>query len=492
MIDKYIEELTKICAITEPLKVSGDEIALEKLKSKIKAELPKPFESFYKKYDGEANISGFVAGFELLPINRVISEFDFLKKSGIEFEAIGTEAISDKPTSKNKWIPFAFDGSDCFFAVDLSPSKKGIVGQIIGLDMEKDYAFLFEDSFDAFFEKLAKLVVQGALAVEVAEEVIVSEVSGHFFNHVTDYAIIDENIQNIDIVLEDDFWIKKFEKQLKNKDGKNVISSQTLGKLTGAFRIMNDPQKLSCKPFEFMDNIKELIIHHCELHDFECITKMKNLTTLFLIDCTTPESNVSVLADAPKLKRLSLGAIKEQIDMKKLSKSKSLKDLSVRALDGVNLEDLSEFGELTSLTVEGGDSEEYGFLSKLEKLKILKIKNVQLDNLGFLYNLTKLEEFEMHVPAKNEDGLMAIGGMTKIKIFIYPVKNLMIYKDVPGIVEAGIAYNNDGEFEVFKESKLNSFMLIGNGEKDMMKKAESIKNDIEKYGLKITSYGSVG
>lgn len=45
----------------------------------------------------------------------------------------------------------------------------------------------------------------------------------------------------------------------------------------------------------------------------------------------------------------------------------------------------------------------------------------------------------------------------------------MMYKDVPSIIEAGIAYMNDGRFEVFKESKLNSFILIGNGEKDMMK-----------------------
>ena len=45
----------------------------------------------------------------------------------------------------------------------------------------------------------------------------------------------------------------------------------------------------------------------------------------------------------------------------------------------------------------------------------------------------------------------------------------MMYKDVPSIIEAAIAYMNDGRFEVFKESKLNSFILIGNGEKDMMK-----------------------
>ena len=68
----------------------------------------------------------------------------------------------------------------------------------------------------------------------------------------------------------------------------------------------------------------------------------------------------------------------------------------------------------------------------------------------------------------------------------------MMYKDVPSIIEAGIAYMNDGRFEVFKESKLNSFILIGNGEKDMMKKAEAIKKELEKYGLKITSYGIVG
>jgi len=39
--------------------------------------------------------------------------------------------------------------------------------------------------------------------------------------------------------LEDEFWIKKFEKQLKNKDGKSVVSNRAIGKTTGSFRIMS-------------------------------------------------------------------------------------------------------------------------------------------------------------------------------------------------------------------------------------------------------------
>ena len=493
MVEKYIETLREIASVTEPLKSSKDESALDKLKSKVKADLPDSVESFYKKYDGEADVEGFAAGFELLPISRVIAEFDFLKKSGIEFDAIGTDAISENPVSKNKWIPFAFDGSDCFLVIDLSPSKKGVVGQIIGLDMESDNAYVFANSLDDFFEKLTKLVVDGKLTVEAGDnKAAISEISGHFFNRVTEYAIMDESIQNVDVILEDEFWIKKFEKQLKNKDGKSVVSSRAIGKTTGSFRITNNPQRLSCKPFEYMDNVKELIIHHCELFDFESISKMKNLTTLYLIDCTTDSCNVAALAEAPKLKKLSLGVIKEHIDMKKLAKSKSLKELSIRELDGVSFCDLCEFSGLTSLTIEGGNPEEYEFLSKLGKLKTLKIRGVQLDNLDFLHHMPKLEEFEMHIEAQNEDGLMAIRSLTKLKSFIYPVKDLVLYKGVPTLEEAGIAHVNNGQFEAFKDTKLNSFLVLGDGDEDLMEEAGKIAEELTSYGLRIMSYGSVG
>ncbi len=493
MVEKYLEAVNKKCEVSEPLRINENEADFEKLEKKVKAEFPESFARFYKKYDGEANLEGFAAGFELLPLNRVIEEFDFLKKSGIEFDAVGTQAISDKPVPKNKWIPFAFDGSDCFLAIDLSPAKGGVVGQIIGLDMEEDTAYLFANSFDSFFEKIAKLVADGKLIVEAMEDkAIVSEFTGHFFNQVKEYAVIDENIQNVDIVLEDDFWLKMFEKQLKVKDGKSTVSSRSISKLTGSsFRIMNNPQKLSCKPFEYMDNVRELIIHNCELRDFESIAKIKNLTTLYLIGCTIPGCNVAVLADAPKLKRLSLGGIKEFIDLKKLAQSSSIKELSIRDLENINFHELGEFKGLTALSIEGDYPDVCEVLSKLCRLKTLQIKCSQLENLEFLYKLNKLEEFELLQPAQNEDGLSAISSMAKLKEFKYPVKDLMLYKDVPSIVKAGFCYTNNGKYEVFKGSKLNSIVVFGDANVTMDLVDDKIVPELEAYGLNITSFSMV-
>ncbi|MCR5607474.1 MAG: SMI1/KNR4 family protein [Lachnospiraceae bacterium] len=493
MVEKYIEEIIKKCVVSEPLRVNENEESVEKLEKKIKAELPESFAKFYKKYDGEANIEGFVAGFELLPLDRVIHEYDFLKESGIEFDAVGTEAISDKPISKNKWVPFAFDGSECFLAIDLSPARRGVVGQIIGLDMEEDITYLFANSFDMFFEKLAKLVAEGKLIVEAMEDkAVVSEVTGHFFNQVSEYAIIDGNIQNVDIVLEDDFWLKEFEKQLKVKDGKSTVSSKAISKQTGSnFRIMNNPQKLSCKPFEYMDSVRELIIHNCELRDFEFITKMKNLTKLYLVGCTTPDCNVSVLADAPKLKHLSLGVMKEYIDLKKLAQSSSIRDLSVRDLENINFHELGEFKGLTTLSIDGDYPDICEVLSKLCKLKTLEINCSSLENLDFLYKLTKLEEFKLFKPAKNEDGLKAISSMAKLKEFKYPVKDLMLYKDVPSIVNAGLYYINNGKYEAFMESKLSSIVVFGDNNVTMDLIDEKIVPELESYGLNIRSIGMI-
>ena len=91
-------------------------------------------------------------------------------------------------------------------------------------------------------------------------------------------------------------------------------------------------------------------------------------------------------------------------------------------------------------------------------------------------------------PAVNEAGISEVRTLVKLKEFIYPVKDLSIYKGHPALEKIGIAAGVTQGFEAFEGSKVNGFTIFGNVTDEERKET---KRQMERY-VKIYSYGSQG
>lgn len=89
-------------------------------------------------------------------------------------------------------------------------------------------------------------------------------------------------------------------------------------------------------------------------------------------------------------------------------------------------------------------------------------------------------------PAGNEDGLAALRGLANLKEFIYPVKELSVYKGHPALENIGMAVGVRHGFEAFEGSGVNSFTILGRVSDEELK---LVREQTEKY-VKIYSYGS--
>lgn len=462
---------------------------LEKLTGCI---LPDSFKELYEKYNGEKESLGFIAGFEFLSIEKVIDEYSFFKTCESEFSAVGTESIVEAPLSKCNLIPFAHDGSRCFIALDMSPSDKGTIGQIIGIDFDYDRTYLFADNLEGFFKRLSLWIEQGNLVIKKNEKgCVISEKTGHLFNNVKIYAIMPHSEEHAYIEITDDFWRERYSEHIiKNEKGIDCLLTTVFESETGEFRIVrqNRITEISCKPFLYLENVIEVVLHDAVLRDFDCLCQMKNLKKLFLVNCKIQDSDISKLSSLPKLKELHLMNTGTSASIGKLSEMKSLKILSLGRLENFDESVLGNFTNITDLDISDLDYKDCSFLSKLTKLENLILQKKEIDNLDFLNSLGKLKFFQLLIPAKNESGLAALKNMDKLQEFRYPVKDLTVYQGLKNIKCIGLSEENNGRYDVFEGSSVNSFFLISSSMDNIKTKSKEVHDKLSNY-VKAPGYG---
>lgn len=244
-------------------------------------------------------------------------------------------------------------------------------------------------------------------------------------------------------------------------------------------------EDIDCKPFAYMENLKELILHQCHLKNAGAMAKAPQLKKLFLVECRLEGESLSVFSKAPNLKELSLNIMSAK-GLMQLSELKTLKRLHLRSVTDFELKDLTAFQGIEELNIEDMELHDGAFLGELKNLKRLDLGRHTLENLDFLRSLTKLMTFHLAKAAEDEDGLSAVGTLVKLKEFIYPVKNLSIYKNHPALNKIGMAPGVFLGFEAFEGSKVNGFTILGNVTDE---EREEIKRQMERY-VKIYSYGS--
>ncbi|MDE7224209.1 MAG: SMI1/KNR4 family protein, partial [Acetatifactor sp.] len=437
----------------------------------------------YRFFDGEGQEeTGFMAGFRFLSLKGVIYEYDFFKGLDEELTAMGTKAVKDAPLSELCYIPFAFDSSRAFLVVDLSPADGGKYGQIVAVDYDTDRTYLLADDMDEFFGRMTAWLDEGILIVskENREEAFLMEASGHLFNSLEELSI-QEKSSETEIALPEGFWQERYKDK---KVAKNVLDKVKTMLLTD--------KTVDCVLFGQMDNLKELIFHDCRLEHIEGIAKAQQLKKLIFARCTFDGEDLSALSQAPALKELSLNVM-DASGLTALTGVKTLRSLSIREVTGIRPEEVEGFGKLQELSIENMGLHDGGFLGELKNLKKLDLHWHVMDNLDFLPVLTKLTEFHLAAPAASEEGLSAIKELTKLKEFIYPVRDLKVYAGHPNLEQVGMAAGGVQGFEAFAGSKVNSFMVCGSlmtgGSED--EEMERIAANMKQY-VKIYSYGRQG
>lgn len=186
-LEKYLSEIKKMLPDIEDRLNSGtSEQQLRNLYLKMGCEIPEELRSLYLRFNGEdlAKAPCFFAGLQFLPVQKVRLELDFFQSAEAELTAMGTKAIREKPMCKLNWIPFAFDSSRAWLAMDLSPAEGGTVGQIITVDYDGNCCYLLADSLDDLLGKMTLWLQKGILTVntEDAEEPFIGERTGHLFH----------------------------------------------------------------------------------------------------------------------------------------------------------------------------------------------------------------------------------------------------------------------------------------------------------------------
>ncbi len=476
-LENYLKELQSIFPdIRKRLNAGAKEEEILQLETAAGCALPADFVELYRTFDGTdlSRETGFFAGLEFLPVKSVLLELDFFRRAEDELTAMGTRAIQEAPMCELCWIPFAFDGSRAFLVLDLSPAKSGKSGQIITVDYDFDQTYLLADGMDDFFGIMTGWLREGVLTVDAAdeEEAFLMEASGHLFNSLEKLTEPAGEGSSVEISLPAGFWQKHYMCQAV---AKSVLAKEKIMRLSN--------ETVDCTLFGQMENLKELILHDCELVNFGSIAKAGQLKKLIMARCTFSGEGLMALAAAPALKELGLNVM-DAFGLQKLSVIKTLKSLQVREVTGIKPEELAAFTGLWELRIERMGLHDGCFLTALKHLKKLDLCWHVLDDLDFLKALPKLTEFHLGAAARNEEGLFAVPKLVKLKNFIYPVVDVGIYKNHPCLENVGMAAGVRQDFEVFAGSRVREFTVCGDITEEQM---QDLYQKMKQY-VRIYSY----
>lgn len=483
-LDNYLTELKKQLPDVEE-RLNPGVVAEKGVAGVLPCTLPSAFVELYQRINGErpAPFTGFIAGFAFMPLDRVLSEMQLFQTLEYEMTVVGTTVIREDAVKDLTWIPFAFDGSRAYLAIDMTPSEAGKVGQIISVDFERDRCYLLADNLDDLFGRMTAWLQQGILLIDKKEEALfIAEKSGHLFHSLDELAIWKEPEKEGFVSLPDGYWMDRYKKVLiKEQDGSCKVPVECLAKEKS---IMIKAKQLSCEPFAYMENLKELIFHDCEIENLHGISQAKQLQKLIFVRCTFIGEDLSVLSTVPCLKEISINEMAGN-GLASLSKIKTLKGLSLRKISGIDESTLSVFDKLQELSIQDIEIHDGTFIGNCKNLKLLNLNHLHMDNLDFLSQLTKLTEFELSTPAANEEGLHAVMALGKLKSFLYPVRNLNIYKGHPCLKTIGMAADVEKGFESFAGSQVDSFVIFGKVSEEHMK---MVKTEMGRY-VQLCSYG---
>lgn len=131
------------------------------LENVIGNRLPDDFKEVYFWHNGlndDKNIGSLFYGMDFLPIDRIISEYNYRTENYPEKIHLQKTDKEIDPSDLNNlgWIKFAFDSSQTSLLLDLAPTSEGKSGQIIFIDDEYKVGILVANSTAELVENFKK------------------------------------------------------------------------------------------------------------------------------------------------------------------------------------------------------------------------------------------------------------------------------------------------------------------------------------------------
>lgn len=175
-------------------------LKIQEVEKEMEITFPKELKALYLANNGTLGL-GSILGFELMPIEDLITEWKQNKKTietKIEIKSNPEGAIRLK-SQDNNWIPFAFNNSHTYLAIDLNPDINGNVGQIINIGNGEgnDVKYVLAENLEELLKKSIMIYECNGLSIdedfEVAEgteeenENLIKFMDKHLFDIVEYY-----------------------------------------------------------------------------------------------------------------------------------------------------------------------------------------------------------------------------------------------------------------------------------------------------------------
>lgn len=289
-------------------------------------------------------------------------------------------------------------------------------------------------------------------------------------------------MENIDKYLADGFWKDYYSKE--SKKNKNKELHIPIKYLEQENHTVIFDHNLDCGPFAYMKNLKEATFCNCKLSNIGVLAKIPYLKRISFANCTFDGEGLEALSKAPSLSRINLNRMSAE-GLLELKGIKTLKRLNLGNVTDIKPEDITVFKNLRTLEIDNMDLHDCKFIEEFPELRILDLNRHSLDNLDFLKMLPNLVKFRLLKPAADEEGLVGLSRFKNLKEFIYPVKDLSLYKGCEELKEPGISPETTEGFEVFKGSKVECFIICGSTSNEQV---SYIAKEMKKH-CKICSYG---
>ena len=140
---------------------------IEELTTVLGVDLPKDFISALKLHNGQKGEAAWLFDSqEFLSTHRIIEEFNTWKNL-LNTELQGKVSRPDDGVKSDwwniNWIPFTSDGCGDHYCLDLSPSQRGMKGQVITLWYESAEREIVASSFTQWFEEYNSQLNSGEL-----------------------------------------------------------------------------------------------------------------------------------------------------------------------------------------------------------------------------------------------------------------------------------------------------------------------------------------
>lgn len=241
---------------------------------------------------------------------------------------------------------------------------------------------------------------------------------------------------------------------------------------------------ISLDILQYMPNLKEAMLQLFSFTDWHYISALSSLNSLCIAFKEIDSEMASYIIKLPKLRRLHLTRLNVS-DYDTLSRSKTLTQLLLHKIEGINDMHIEKFTNITQLSIDEIECDLTCGIKKLSKLKKLDYEDTPVKSLDFLRNLKNLESFKLS--SKTDDSALSgiLPSLKKIKEFEYPLADLSLVKECPKLTRIYIDGKNCKNIPALQNSSINSVMIM---DAENEEEAKRIIDEVKQY-CRLGSYG---